>query len=60
MTFDIDNFRNPYNGKPKHGFKVMTMDAFGGVIDSSEVAMMDVTLTVTEWTTLTTAKIMRY
>jgi|LauGreDrversion4_2_1035121.scaffolds.fasta_scaffold50766_2 hypothetical protein len=61
MTFDIDNFRNPYNGKPKHGFLVKTVDSVGGIIDSSEVApVIDLTLTVTAWTTLSTAKIMRY
>ena len=60
MTFDIDNFRNPYNGKPKHGFTVMTMDADGGIIDSSLVGMIDLTLTVTAWAALPLANIMRY
>ncbi len=60
LTFDIDNFRNPYNGKPKHGFTCMTMDQYGGIIDSSIVGGLDITLTVNEWTTLSTARVTRY
>jgi hypothetical protein len=52
LTFEIDNFRNPYNGKPKRGFTVTVQDADGGIIDSSITAAIDLTLTVNEWTIL--------
>lgn len=60
MTFEIDNFRNPYNGKPKKGFTVIIMDADGGHIDSSVTAGIDLSLTVNEWATLTTSRVYRY
>lgn len=45
FVFTVDNFLNPYNGKPKGGYQIFTEDAVGGLSDSSVVA--DITLTVT-------------
>lgn len=44
LSFSVDNFINPYNGKPKHGFKITTQDASGGLIDDSTVSGLDITL----------------
>ena len=60
MAFEIESFRNPYNGKPRNGFTVITMDSDGGLIDSSVVGGIDITLTVTEFAALTLVNIMRY
>jgi hypothetical protein len=60
MAFEIETFRNPYNGKPRNGFTVITMDADGGLIDSSVVGEIDINLIVTEWAALTLVNIMRY
>lgn len=35
LTFQVDNFRNPYSGKPRTGFQISTTDSTGGQIDST-------------------------
>jgi hypothetical protein len=55
LRFSVDNFLNPYNGKAKHGFTIVTTDAYGGLIDSSEISNLDITCTVGQWTTITSA-----
>jgi hypothetical protein len=55
FTFEMDNFWNPYSGRPKHGFQCFTLDEDYGVVDSSVVAGLDITVTVTDWTFLTLA-----
>ena len=35
IEFDVNSFSNPYSGKPRSGFWVMTTDPKGGQIDSS-------------------------
>lgn len=50
LKFTVDNFRNPYSGKPRTGYKVTTLDNVGGRIDSSEIAGITMTLSnVVDW-----------
>ena len=44
LTFEVDNFRNPYSGKPRTGYYVVTTDSADGRIDSSLIA--GITMTV--------------
>ena len=39
---------------------MITIDSDGGLIDSSDIGGIDITLTVTEWAALTLVNIMRY
>ena len=59
FTFEIDNFWNPYSGKPKHGFHCFILDEDYGIVDSSIVAGLDITMTVSEWTYLPSVKVLR-
>ena len=59
FTFEMDNFLNPYSGKPKHNFEAYTLDEDFGIVDSSEVSGQDITMTVSDWTYLPTVKILR-
>lgn len=49
LIFKIDNWLNPYNGKPKSGYTIVTTDLNGGIIDSSIVGGLNITLTVDTW-----------
>jgi hypothetical protein len=42
MSFSVDNIRNPYNGVPKTGFTLYTLDSAGGYIDYSTAASFTV------------------
>ena len=59
ITFQVDNFINPYNGKPKGGYIIMTTDTQGGLIDTSTAAGIPVTIQVSEWTTLAFVRVDR-
>lgn len=38
ISFSVDNFLNPYHGKVVSGYVVQTTDSSGGLIESSAVA----------------------
>ena len=38
ISFTVDSFLNPYNGKIVSGYVVATTDSAGGLIESSSVA----------------------
>ncbi len=42
MSFTVNNIRNPYNGVPKTGFTLYTMDSVGGYIDYSTAGSLTV------------------
>lgn len=48
LTFEVSNFRNPYNGKSKTGYYVMTTDEQNGEIDSSQ-GFIEMSIKVTDW-----------
>lgn len=50
IEFDVDGFYNPYSGKPRSGFTVMTMDSLSGIIDSSVTSGLLIQFRVTEFT----------
>ena len=55
----VDNFLNPYNGKPKTGYYIYTTDPKYGVQDSSQVSGLTLTVQVSAWATLTQANVQR-
>ena len=60
LVFTMDNFLNPYNGKPKHGFTITTTDQMGGLVDSSTASNLDISVTVSQWATIGSAKMSRF
>lgn len=59
MTFDVNSFRNPYNGKPQHGYSIFTADSSDYQIDSSDAASIDLYIQVSTWATFSTASLTR-
>ena len=49
LIFTMDNFLNPYSGIPRTGFTIQTGDNAQGLIDSSVVASLPITVTVTQY-----------
>lgn len=47
LTFQVTNFRNPYNAKTKTGFTITTTDEKNGFIDSSTGISSPPSLTIT-------------
>lgn len=59
ITFTVDNFRNPYSGKPKTGFQILTTDSYGGNIDSSTIAGISLSVQATDWASFSGASVQR-
>ena len=59
LIFKVDNWLNPYNGKPKSGYTIVTTDLNGGIIDSSIVGGLNITLTVDTWAVMDLAVMTR-
>ena len=53
----VDNFLNPYNGKPKTGYYIYTTDPKFGLQDSSQVSALPLSIQVSAWATLTQANV---
>ena len=49
ITFEVDNFINPYSGVPRTGYFITTTDSLDGQIDSSLIANIVMKLQVTDW-----------
>ena len=49
ISFSVDNFLNPYNGKIWSGYVVQTTDGNGGNIDSSKVGNIPLSIQMTLW-----------
>lgn len=59
ITFEVSDFVNPYSGKPRTGYYIVTTDSVGGEIDSSNIAGIDISLQVTDWASLSGALVGR-
>lgn len=51
ISFSVDNFKNPYNGKVNSGYYVQIQDSSGGNIDSSQIAGITMSIQMTQWAT---------
>ncbi len=59
IAFDVDNFYNPYSGKPRSGFIVNTTDSVGGYIDSSATSKLTISFQVNDFTDFTSLDLYR-
>lgn len=59
LSFSVDNFKNPYSGKPRTGFYISTTDSSDGQIDSTLYLSTPISIQMTEWASLSGATIGR-
>lgn len=55
LSFTVTDFINPYSTAPRSGFTLATYDEGGCIVESAD----DLTISVSEWATITTAAIDR-
>jgi hypothetical protein len=59
ISFSVDSFKNPYNGKPNSGYYVQTQDSGRGNVDSSQIAGIVMSIQMTDWADFSEASIGR-
>lgn len=59
LSFEVDNFLNPYSGIPRSGYTIITTDSVGGQIDSSVVAGLTLSIQVLDWTSFSSLSLFR-